>query len=104
MKTIYRKVRSSEKLPDKTGWYNTSINKAWFFAGYWYRYEDPSESNLVNPVYWLEEIQLPTDEEMDAVAGEIAGVASLNNLHDEKPVLYGALRMKEWLLSKLKEQ
>jgi Tfp pilus assembly protein PilO len=66
------------------------------------RWDSSSVDKCVDAIIDHFELQLPTDEEMDAIVGEIAGIAKHSSY--KKPVLYGALRMKEWLLSKLKEQ
>lgn len=63
--TIYRKVLCSERLPDKSNWYYTQKGMVYFdsIQGSFY---DSAQFAGKNE-YWLEEIELPSEEILDAL-------------------------------------
>lgn len=68
MNTIYRKVLCSERLPEKSNWYYTQKGMVYFdlIQGSFYESSQFAGENE----YWLEEIELPSDEEISEKAME----------------------------------
>lgn len=60
METIYRKVSPEKRCPTKTDIYYTNIGKVAFFE----EEKEFKDSQANNIFWWLEEIELPSDEEI----------------------------------------
>ena len=57
MSKIFRQVFAEERLPNKTGLYHTNRGMINYFHGL------KTFEHSISIDYWLEEIELPTDEE-----------------------------------------
>lgn len=60
MKTKFIKVPVSERLPNKSGRYHTSMGRIWFF-------EDKRKWQFAGVEYWLEEVPDYQDEIVDVL-------------------------------------
>lgn len=69
MNTIFRKVLPKERLPIQTGRYHTNRGLTNYFHE---ELKYPPKGFEYNIDYWLEEIELPTDEELKEKAKEIS--------------------------------
>ena len=103
MKTIYRIIQCSDRLPEKSGEYLTDVGKITYhdeLGEFGYNSEDlfgieDRYWQYVKCDYWLEEIQLPTNEEKENFLNRVRNNYSINEVA-------GAEMMYKWLLSKLK--
>ena len=81
METIFRKVSVNERLPNKTGRYfclgNVYGNLTSLFFNNQKRWMELQDE--YHPEYWLEEIELPTDEEIEK---EGMKIDSQEEIHD----------------------
>ena len=96
MKTtkIYIEVPVAERLPEKEGDTLFFVDKenihyiGWYRDGGFYAFNGQKD---VSPVYWLEAVEVPTDE-------EILNETSIKQDKHQTPFLRGV----EWILQKLK--
>lgn len=93
--TIYRKVLCSERLPEKSSWYYTQKGMLYFdlIQGSFYE----SSQFVGENEYWLEEIELPSEE-------DIIGMGHYYEaLESEGDSLYDAYKQgANYILNKLK--
>lgn len=70
----YRKVMCSDRPPEKNGSYDTSLSRQFFSSvsgwGLPYRGKWEYPKDNTNPEWWLEEIELPNDEEIEKIAND----------------------------------
>ena len=70
----YRKVMCSDRPPEKNGSYDTSLGRQFFSSvsgwGLPYRGKWEYPKDNTNPEWWLEEIELPSEEEINELAND----------------------------------
>ena len=67
METIFRKVKVSDRLPEKEGFYLIRFQEEGkeYTLEYLFKPDADKEDLLEYGIYWLEEIETPTDEEIE---------------------------------------
>lgn len=72
MTTLYRKVQTSERLPEKEGTFLTDCGELDYFPEHKSFLVDIRDMGNVdmNPDWWLEPVDLPTDDEVRKHASE----------------------------------
>lgn len=85
---IYKKVLTKDRLPDEGGNYDTSKGFLAFIPAIKRWYYD-NRVMVETPEYWFEEINIPTDEEIEKIAIECTSTRSeyLNHLTGFKSAL-----------------
>ena len=72
--TIFKKVMCSDRPPEKNGSYDTSLGRQFFSSvsgwGLPYRGKWEYPKDNTNPEWWLEEIELPSEENKQAIVKE----------------------------------
>lgn len=67
MASVYRKIMVADRLPKESGEYDTNLKRLQYF-------EDlKAWTFCFKPIWWLEEIELPTEEEIKEAAEEYWG-------------------------------
>ncbi len=94
---IYRKVNTADRLPDDAGIYFVIGRHGERFADRWSGKSWYSKG-IHNIVFWLEEIELPTEEETREVSWYHEGQVTDKSF---SPGTHFGLGIR-WLLSKLK--
>lgn len=78
--TIYRKVKVSERLPESRGYYDTDMGTLYYRKkikhSIWEDWEDANYPKY--PEYWLEEIELPTEEDINSIVSVYHDVENRN--------------------------
>jgi len=76
MEKIYRQVSVKERLPEKAGVYNTDLGKLEFSTNPCYKNNGIwlKENYVNNPEIWLEEVELPTEDEILEYARDEEGL------------------------------
>lgn len=66
MDKLFRQVSVKDRLPEKSGVYNTDLGKLEFSTNPCYKNNGIwlKENYVNNPEIWLEEIELPSDEDI----------------------------------------
>jgi len=66
METLYRTVKVSDRLPEKEGFYLIRFQEEGkeYTLEYLFKPDADKEDLLEYGIYWLEEIEIPTDEEV----------------------------------------
>ena len=64
MNTLYRKVLCSERLPDEGGTFGTNKGELFFLIAVHHWFYD-AKFTVEPPDWWLEEVNIPTDEEIE---------------------------------------
>lgn len=59
---VFKKVMVSDRLPKDGGHYYTNINELYFDFGNWH---DSNYRISTQPEWWIEEIEIPSEEEID---------------------------------------
>ena len=62
MNTLYKKVLCSERLPDDVNYHDTDDGSCYYYKKRWYDQDGPL---TFIPEWWLEEVNIPTDEEIE---------------------------------------
>lgn len=94
METIYRKVSAKERLPIQTGRYYTDRGLTNYFHE---ALKYPPKGFEGNVDYWLEEIELPTDEKIKTMTMEY----DFSNELIFTAFYRGAQRMRDFVLAAL---
>ena len=70
MDKLFRQVSVKERLPEKPGVYNTDLGKLEFSTNPCYKNNGIwlKENYVNNPEIWLEEVELPSSEELKKAA------------------------------------
>lgn len=65
MSSVFIKVPISERFPKESGDYYSNIGRVYFKANKFYLRDEQVITKTSSVVWWLEEIELPTEEEMN---------------------------------------